>query len=291
MSRRRTLRKRWFDKGKEALGKHIAEEPGYGCPLCLRAAPVVEAFTVEDVPPVSVGGCPLVLTCRECNSRAGHDLDAHVARGQLIRSFARGEKIRPTKDFKLRIDDASVPISLAATEGGVSLIGHERAGSPASRAAITHHFEDAVATSRTDWELHLDFPSFSQRKERLGWLRAGYLAAFAKLGYAYILRPEVRPVIEQLQDVESDRLSDYIVWNVGTASPERRMVLVEQPAELQSIAVTMGQATVFLPSLDPGTDIYSQLPLMREQGELQVSGKEMPWPREPEFALDFVVAQ
>ena len=33
-------------------------------------------LSVEDVPPRHSGGRPLVLTCKACNSTAGHSIDA-----------------------------------------------------------------------------------------------------------------------------------------------------------------------------------------------------------------------
>jgi hypothetical protein len=176
---------------------------------------------------------------------------------------------------------------LASSEEGIQLIGHERAGSPDSRNTITDHFQEAVESARTDWELHLEFPSFSQRKEQLGWLRAAYLVCFAKLGYAYILRPELRVVIQQLQQVESELITDYVVWNVATPSSERHLALIERP-DMQCLAVSMGQATVFLPSIAGDNDIYNQLPLLKQRGPIQVSGKEISWPVGPEFLLDRV---
>ena len=280
-------RTEWFERGHKALLQHAPEAPGYGCPMCLRAAPVPEAFTIEDVPPASVGGKPLVLTCRECNSKAGYEIDVHVHKGQMPRSFLRGEDMKAAKDFGLRIGDATVPVGLATSEGAVSLIGHPRAGAPEDRDAVTERFREAVTEGLTDWEFHLDFPAYSQKKERVGWLRAAYLVAFAKLGYAYILRPELRVVRKQLWNPDDEEISGYLSWDLQSPSDARRLLLVERPPEMRSLAVRMGQATILLPDVVGENDIYARLRASKVAKPSQVYGAQMPWPVGPEFHLDF----
>jgi hypothetical protein len=69
----------WFDLGARALAAAQPGLPaGYGCPLCRRLFSTPEGLTVEHVPPKSVGGRPLVLTCEGCNSKDGHELAHHI---------------------------------------------------------------------------------------------------------------------------------------------------------------------------------------------------------------------
>jgi hypothetical protein len=65
-----------------AIGRSDALPPTgeyYVCPCCMRVhgreALSDGALTIEDVPPKSVGGRRLVLTCKQCNSTAGTRLD------------------------------------------------------------------------------------------------------------------------------------------------------------------------------------------------------------------------
>ena len=57
----------------------------YICPLCLNTFNLSELgdkvndiLTVEDVPPKSLGGNPILITCRNCNSKCGHNLDVYL---------------------------------------------------------------------------------------------------------------------------------------------------------------------------------------------------------------------
>src|SRR5690348_10203246 len=64
---------------------------GYICPLCFDVFyekdlddSLTNHLTLEDIPPDALGGKPLALTCKKCNSRSGHELDAHLLKNLLI---------------------------------------------------------------------------------------------------------------------------------------------------------------------------------------------------------------
>jgi hypothetical protein len=79
----------WFLKGAQAFGKVAPEHrgKGYACPICLGISSLLEVFTLEDVPPQSVGGRPLLLTCGLCNGSAGTKLDCHWANFSDVEGF------------------------------------------------------------------------------------------------------------------------------------------------------------------------------------------------------------
>jgi hypothetical protein len=79
----------WFDLGAKAYSQAcpgICAAPTYVCPIC-RKPFTVEALddgrlSKEHVPPQSVGGHELLLTCKECNQRGrtpGNDGQARPA--------------------------------------------------------------------------------------------------------------------------------------------------------------------------------------------------------------------
>jgi hypothetical protein len=87
----------WFERGAESLGA-IAPNyrgRGYACPICLRISPSDATLTVEDVPPKSVGGRPLILTCKSCNDAAGATLDWHWSNFSDAEGFGARDLSRP----------------------------------------------------------------------------------------------------------------------------------------------------------------------------------------------------
>src|SRR5688572_2826829 len=72
--RRLRIKRTWFDQGVAALARVRQEFDGYyACPLCLVGfdAGELSRLTREHVPPRSLGGKHLVLTCDDCNHRRG----------------------------------------------------------------------------------------------------------------------------------------------------------------------------------------------------------------------------
>jgi hypothetical protein len=52
-------------------------------------------FTVEHVPPDSVGGRPLILTCQRCNGTAGTTVDWHWSNFTDVEGFMTGSLPEP----------------------------------------------------------------------------------------------------------------------------------------------------------------------------------------------------
>ena len=53
----------------------------YLCPLCMKPFTEQEVRTIlteEDVPQASLGGSRIILTCRQCNSTCGSEIDVHL---------------------------------------------------------------------------------------------------------------------------------------------------------------------------------------------------------------------
>src|SRR4051794_20557943 len=118
---RYNTRKRWFDEGAQAflaileaeehtdLAHAIREQApdgAYPCPLCLRLyLPAAltgdpHLLTEEDVPPKSMGGKELLLTCIFCNGASGKIWDRHAINDRRAHDSALGQ-----------IDEA-IPIAL-----------------------------------------------------------------------------------------------------------------------------------------------------------------------------------
>jgi hypothetical protein len=75
------------------------DQPTYPCPICLTPF-TIEALadkrlSAEHVPPKSVGGRELLLTCKGCNNSAGTKLDADAKTKEDVRIALAGRLGRP----------------------------------------------------------------------------------------------------------------------------------------------------------------------------------------------------
>ena len=300
-------RSRWFNEGASAL-RLVLERLGrghelpstgdyYACPCCLvahpRAAVAARALTIEDVPPKALGGRPMLLTCVECNNSSGTNFDAHAAQKAIADAFVRGA-ITPRVRATSHIDGIPLRGTAHSTENGISLVSVPRQNDPKIEAAYMQAMDSLVqegcASPRFSFTVHT---RFDEARARLSLIRASYLAAFAGLGWSYILRPEMKPIRDQLKSPGVQLLETYIFRDSDSPDSTRRLLLVNDPDELRCVAVMLGEYMVFLPGLrDPLTwdELVAALCRRREVGDrlnLALSGKEVPWPTRPMYLLDW----
>lgn len=283
------LRHTWFDQGYQAFSAAFPEiaakvpfHPFYVCPLCLRAVKV-ESLSREDVPPKSIGGRKIVLTCTLCNNRAGHDMDDDMRLEADLFNFATGGKIVDHSAF-LRTHAGRVPIQLSAEARSINAVVVQSATRPGEDKAIEADFSRVANEGKWhDYELHIEFEPFSAAKAATSWLRSAYLAFFTLLGYRFILRPDMIVVRDRINNPDSAVPPRFRIIRPQPV-PEPQLVLVEEPAALRCFAMFYDRNIVLLPQYGDH-DLYARL-LQQENGEVAASGF-FDWPTRPTFLHDF----
>jgi hypothetical protein len=133
---------------------------------------------------------------------------------------------------------------------------------------------------------------FDESRAKISWIRSGYLAAFAAIGYGYTVRDVLAPVRQQLQCPDGEILPVCSIRDPDASPAQRRVLVVNDPPELDCVAVVMGERMIFLPGIfDPKTfgDLAERLSRRTDtEGRLTVrfSGKEIPWPSRATYFLD-----
>ncbi len=288
----------WFDRGADAVDRVWPGNPRcYVCPLCMQGfLPLAldhGVLSLEHAPPKSLGGHKLVLTCRECNSQAGHKLDSQMRLGEDMLDFALGTMPTSVEAQLTLRSGSSVNVGVQHTGESIVVSGSPRQNDP----RVMQAWEDELnwLVERGNWDEHqfgLTLRRGYRNKNALvGWLRAAYLIAFAALGYQYIRNQVLDPVRRQLADVGSDFLQSFSVTMPSAAPTERRILIIKEPAVFHSVAVQMGRHLVFLPiATVDGADLYDRLASEQNRNgrfEANISGDEWPWPTGPTLHLDF----
>ena len=261
------VKQRWYQRGVYALAKTapLAAQLGYGCPLCIRAAPDVNLFTAEDVPLRRVGGKPLVLTCAECNNRAGMLIDLHWGHLADVEAFMYGE-LTESLNVQLRQGHYRLAVDLTRIEDTVVMVGPE--GNSGFRLS-------------TDEPVKLTFPNrFRYGRAKVSILRASYLAAFSVLGYMPL--KYWRRIREQIQQPRViDREVINLVRHEHRQPVDRRVVgHVAMDNGTTAVYVGLGRWTTLLP-LAPESKLYGHPPA----DGWNFAGTGMIIPPEPTFGL------
>jgi hypothetical protein len=186
-------RRAYFDRGMAGLRASYdipADWPDaiYACPLCRRAftaeALDLRLLTLEDVPPKSVGGRPITLTCKTCNNWSGTTLDPSVKQSAEIATLikAMAGEGSASQAGSMTIAGQILRGKLNATPGRLFFENDPRRHDPAAFAALEAIFSRGIIPTSFHYRAARPHSSWLAG---VGTVRIAYLAAFAKFGYRY----------------------------------------------------------------------------------------------------------
>lgn len=287
--------RRWFEVGHEAFARTFPDvasalgpEPFYFCPLCLRSfdsgALEREWLTQEDVPPRSVGGRRLVLTCAECNHFAGAEMDDHFRRELDVLSFISGKGTIRNRRAVLKTKSGKVPVRLIASAAGYQLHAQPHAAPPGQGDAVKGDFAAAgVGDGWKKFKFKVSLEPYSHPRAEASALRSAYLAFFAALGYRFVFRPELNVVRERIKKPETRT----ILCRVAMPKPIETPMLVVLRAPRLCFAMLYRFHAVLLPMYGDRW-LYEQIEKAAKassRADMTVTG-EFPWPTKPVFRHD-----
>jgi len=271
----------WFNRGVHAFGEAAPKyrAAGYACPLCLGISSSLATFTFEDVPARSVGGRPLVLTSRDCNSSSGHTCDWHWANFWTVEGFATGDMREPV-DIQFTFEDLRSVAELSNENGAFILRIIKEASNPESVKETERLFGRAVETNGRPEPMNVNFhkSKFDERLLRLSVLKAAYLAGIAVAGYRRI--PIWDPIRRQILDstIRDASLSRLVRYEQEHSRDRRALGIVETPVDMRSFCIGFGRWTVFLP-WERESVLYQPEKLAGQRIELKGSAYEWPTAR------------
>lgn len=277
-----------FDLGKRALGSVVQTEvAGYACPICLELFETTgdsnEAnyLTDEHVPPDSIGGKVLCLTCKQCNSVAGGGIDAQLHRESRSHSFLSIDE--RTRRARLAVDGLTLNVELTWRD----CRAHFHVLGDHNNPKVVDLAKETLRNMPSGTELTIrDVVAYNPKHADIAYLKSAYLAAFAWLGYSYILRPSLDRVRTQIKDPHSSILERYRFYPRGTAAFENGFLVFQKP--VSCLAARIGDSVVCLPLPDGDDLFYNELArLSSENTPLAWQGCETyRWPSKFECALD-----
>jgi hypothetical protein len=267
-------------------------------------------LTFEDVPPIQLGGRPLLLICKECNNPQGSALDSPAADREKIHDLLVSPDPGREMHGELTIGELRIRIRVEV-EGDafrLRIVDQHSANNPTDIAEAIRLLNELAAGQDPAPPMRFRVIPGPRSKAgiqlapaRLSWVRSAYLVAFAAFGWQYVLHPRLRLSMDRLRGALNDPaahpLPSLALLDLDAATDRHDLIIVQEPVELRSVAVVLGRYTVFLPWQAHPRSLEDLAATLRGVASapqdasgavprLPYSGKTVPWPARPRYDLD-----
>lgn len=271
------------------------KEYGYYCPLCTehfnKQKLEDKTLTLEHNPPDSLGGKATILTCKKCNSKSGHSLDAELQ--QTLKKID-GYSFKPNSEVKTRFRNDStgnqgVNAKISIDNEGKFIINIDSKNNNPKTVKRFLESEEQVYKNplfsndllNTGWQkkISFSFPKLEPINEKtlkISLLKIAYLHAFEKLGYIFIFNKNMEIVRKQLDNPDKEIIKPPFWIKYDFPDNNLGINIITKPRELRSLLVIFDLRTksdkyrfaIILPGLAVGDDnIYNVLPEKLTNGE------------------------
>jgi hypothetical protein len=174
---------------------------------------VRNVLTEEDVPQHSLGGKRIVLTCKNCNSTCGSEIDIHLLNAIKLREqhlFLPDEKRKIHIEKNGKILNADLQVDEDRT---IKLLVNTKKNNP----KVWADFHDNILLPNElvnieDWPLKRD-----ERRISAALIKNAYLLLFARTGYSFLYDTYYDDLRKQILDPDVFHLPDRL-WTIQNIS-------------------------------------------------------------------------
>ena len=281
-----------FRYGSKAIAKYLNDDSSlYYCPICSLGYPESSAITGDDltlehIPPESIGGKPILLTCRNCNSLAGHTIDVSIASKKKFEEFENivfGQEKGIIPFVTLSLGELNVATSIHK-EDSFDIRPIEKANSP----SIIDRYKKHLMNHSNDLQFKVSIShKYDSRLFKLSHLKSAFLIVFSWLGYRYAFDSRLDVVRQQIQEPKNDILGTRFWIEGNEGIPSNKIMFLNSP--LPIFLVSFNGFCIVLPSLESTGDIYSFLSSYWEKGQrITLQAKILDsWPDKLQMKLDY----
>ncbi|PKG42818.1 HNH endonuclease [Psychroflexus sp. MES1-P1E] len=253
-----------FIKDNSSLKDNFDKGFGCFCPICLNyfvkedLEAKVNPLTLEHNPPQSLGGKSSILTCKKCNSDAGHKIDNEILTALLeidALHFKPNSEIK-TQFYNESTDGKGVNAKIKIEEDGKFLINidtknnnpkiHKKFFDSEVQEYNSPLFINDISKSGWSKKLNFTFDKPNKTNERLAsisLLKIAYLMAFEKLGHLYIFNKNTEIIREQIKHPEKEIIKNPFWITYQFPDNLLGVNIITKPRELRSILVIFNLKT------------------------------------------------
>ena len=192
---------------------HMAD--AYICPLCLKAYAIGSTeLTLEHVPPESVGGKPILITCKACNSNRGADIDVCLTNElEITHNLTHLDTIPQKSRIAFNGAEINAQTTFSKAEGFTFMI------SPNNNNPIEFEkFMMEARKAKDEYEIKLAANITNRKRDydlaNIALLKSAYLMAFQKLGYMYVLNANTNIIRDQIQNPKKNVIGNAFIIDI-----------------------------------------------------------------------------
>lgn len=196
-------------KSNGLIDIELKYEETYICPLCLdqfnrddlESNDSKNYLTEEDAPPASLGGSRIALTCKNCNSRCGHNFDYQLK--ELIEHEENTNFIKGTvQRGRIEFEGEQLTVELKSDgTGDLQALHNIQRNNP----KVLPKFIDLVKRGKSitiePLKNRLDI-----QKINCAFFKSNYIITFSKFGYIFLLDKAYDELRRQLLNPEMEIL-------------------------------------------------------------------------------------
>lgn len=280
-------KRRWFDLGAESFARvrpGLYENPTYPCPICLTPftieALAQKQLSTEHVPPESLGGRELLLTCRSCNNSSGTKLDAHAKIKEEVQLALAGT-LEHTHRVRAMFGDVVLNAELHTSGGKYSLQVPTKINKPGTTDTLQR-------VAQMGAQLTVEHARYADLGAKISWFRSGYLALFAVTGYELALNPAFEIVRKQILECDERKMITFTSeLQQDIPLTVKRILRVLAPEWHRGWSVEFGRYFVHFPALGD-TSFYDRMAVRAFDPITEYTYQYLGWPGEPTFGRSMV---
>jgi len=221
-----------YHHDKEVSAKFFKDNL-FHCPLCLSdfkdEGLEDELLTIEHVPPESSGGVPLIVTCKKCNSLAGHSIDGQYHRKQKLQNeVSKVLNKSEISDVHVKIEEllSGTTLNAVATSSPDKLnFDITKYNNPEACKQSFERIKQQAEGSNQTIRLKLSYrTSYNVCRADLSQLRAAYLTCFALAGYCYATSSSTEKLRKQFMNPDQKIFTPV---SEASASDKKFVVYIE----------------------------------------------------------------
>lgn len=260
---------------------HLYHQTGLGFTLqmlifvlcvCIRMQSAIQILLWKHVPPESVGGKPILITCKACNSNCGADLDVYLMNElEIIHNLNHLDTIPQKTRLTFNGVEINAQATFSKTDGFRFMI------SPDNNNPIKFEgFVTEAKNAKENYEIKVVANITNRKRDYYlannALLKSAYLMAFHALGYMYVFNANTNKVREQILNPKKDVIGNAFIIAGENEVPEDlsegvyyaelngiECVIVTMELELQHSEIRHRKTIVLPHPKDSNCKIYSEL--------------------------------